>query len=473
LRQLGVSLHAGERPFVYSEEMARHLACLAPLLVVLCAAGIARDSSYPCEAPEEIRSLAIEQVRSRIGAGQDDFFLYKRLLDLTPSVPKPGALAPQFLMPLLANPDADGRMIYLYGRALIGKDTQMAIVKLNDAARKAHALPFTYSALAEIYASRNFGDAEKLLENIREYRSLCPANLDGFRYFDKIADAGETGAWARELRPLLEKSTDPEDGQYWRLLWAAEFRIAPQSDYDTLRTKVAADVKRLEGLPRTGSREQIWVLWDGYKLSGRMDAADRIEREQNASPDFHRVLDAWYVKTGLRGGKPMTDDERQAVYREYAKVTAEWVARWPDLPDTWSIRLASLPGPDGVSNEELERVGDQYLKLIAARPVTGWTYVPPGLSVAWKWALFGIRPRDSVRMAEEALAQIQLGPEEPNDLNAPPNAAELVKMTQFGFGQQVWGAMSTIVDKARGMLATMRLWLNQNEFKKDDRTTLV
>jgi hypothetical protein len=42
--------------------------------------------------------------------------------------------------------------------------------------------------------------------------------------------------------------------------------------------------------------------------------------------------------------------------------------------------------------------------------------------------------------------------------------------------------MSTIVDgaaqlkdfdKARGMLATMRLWLNQNEFKKDDRTTLV
>src|SRR3984893_309944 len=225
--------------------MAGKLAHLTLLFVSLGAMGAAQDAHFPCQAPPEIRSLTIEQVRSRFHAGQADFFLYAQLLHLTPSSPKPGTLAPEFEQRLREHP-ADGRLLYLYGRALIGKNTPEGIVQLNHATTVMPALPWPYAALAEIYASRNFADDGKLLANVRAYRRLCPANLDGFRHLDKVTDTAVAAAWARELRLLLEKSADPDDARYWRLLWAAEFRVTPQTGYDTLRAKVAADVKRLE-----------------------------------------------------------------------------------------------------------------------------------------------------------------------------------------------------------------------------------
>jgi len=66
---------------VYSGYMARTF--VLTLLIV-----VAQDG-YSCQTPAKIRGLTIEQVRSRLAAGQDDFFLYKQVLDLTPSSPKP------------------------------------------------------------------------------------------------------------------------------------------------------------------------------------------------------------------------------------------------------------------------------------------------------------------------------------------------------------------------------------------------
>ena len=373
--------------------MARTLAYLMLLLVLLVAIGLAQDARSPCQVPAEIRWLTIEQVRSRLRAGQDDFFLYTQLLHLTPSVPKPGALASEFQQKLREHP-SDGRLLYLYGRALIGKNTPEAIVQLNRAATARPALPWPYAALAEIYASRNFADEGKLLANVRAYRRLCPANPDGFRHLDKVTDAAEAAAWARDLRPLLERSTDPEDGRYWRLLWAAEFRVTPQTEYDTLRAKVAADVKRLETLPQTENRMLLVALWDGYKLSGQMDTAERILRKLNPDQDFMRIYDPWIEKAGLRSRTVLTEEKRQAVMREYARLSAEWIAKWPDSPLAWSVRLRAMTAAPDWTREELEQAGEECLKFEAKRPI-GWTYVPSGLRVAQAWVRYGIRLKDS------------------------------------------------------------------------------
>jgi thiol-disulfide isomerase/thioredoxin len=456
--------------------MTRALARVTLLLIPFGA--LAEDAGFPCQAPAEIQGLTVEQVRSRLRAGQGDFFLYMQLLHLTPSRPKPGALALEFEQRLREHP-SDGRLLYLYGRALIGKNTPEAIVQLNRAAAVAPSMPWPYMALAEIYTSRNFADDGKLLANVRAYRRLCPANLDGFRHLDRVTDAAEAAAWARELRPLLEKSTDPEDGQYWRFLWAAEFRVTPQAEYDTLRAKVAVDVKRLETLPQTENRLLLTALWDGYKLSGQMDAAARMDRRLSPDEDFRRIYDAWSVKAGLRSSTAMTEEKHQEIMREYAKVSAEWIAKWPDSLMAWDMRLGAMTSAPDWTQEELERVGEQCLKLAAKRPL-GWTSTPRELRVAQAWVRRGIRLKDSVRMAEESLDQILLGPEELSDLTAPPNAAEIVKGGQYGFDISVWGAMDAIADgaaqlkdfdKARGMLGKMQRWLDENQFKKDDATT--
>src|SRR5579864_4538921 len=160
--------------------MARTISRLFFAVVLMGPAVSAQD----CQIPLETSSLTLSQVQSQLAVGREDFFLYKRLIEVTPSRPKPGTLAPEFQKKLELHPD-DGRFQYLYGQSLIGKDTPQAIVYLNRAADAAPKLPWVYTALASIYASRNFADEAKLLRNLRAYRSLCPANVDGFRYLSK------------------------------------------------------------------------------------------------------------------------------------------------------------------------------------------------------------------------------------------------------------------------------------------------
>src|SRR5580700_243121 len=117
-----------------------------------------------CQMPPEAGSLTLPRVQARLASGLDEFFLYQRLLDLTPTRPKPGILAADFQKKLEQHPD-DARFLYLYGRSLIGKDTPQAIVYLNRTAAAAPKLPWTYTALASVYSSPNFADNAKLLAN--------------------------------------------------------------------------------------------------------------------------------------------------------------------------------------------------------------------------------------------------------------------------------------------------------------------
>src|SRR5271170_3156244 len=92
----------------------------------------AAASAQDCQMPAATSSLTLVQVREQLAAGRDEFFLYQRLIDVTPTRPKPGIIAPEFQKKLEQHPD-EARFLYLYGRSLIGKDTPQAIVYLNRA----------------------------------------------------------------------------------------------------------------------------------------------------------------------------------------------------------------------------------------------------------------------------------------------------------------------------------------------------
>jgi hypothetical protein len=130
---------------------------------------------------------------------------------------------------------------------------------------------------------------------------------------------------------------------------------------------VAADVKRLEALPQTKNRMLLTALWDGYKLSGQTETAERIERKLSPDQGFMRIYYPWIEKAGLRSSMEMTEEKRQAVMREYAKVSAEWTAQWPDSPMAWVVRLGAMTSAPDWTKEELERVGEQRLKSACER----------------------------------------------------------------------------------------------------------
>src|ERR1022692_3138785 len=265
--------------------------------LALCTIVSAQVPGFSCVEPAEIHVLNLNQVRAQLNSGQDEFFLYKRLEDLTPISPKPGILAPDFQEKLQKHSD-DARFLYLYGRSLIGKNTPDAIELLNRAIEAAPKLPWTYTALAEIHASRNFLDNAKLLADMRAYRAVCPANPDGFKYLNKVNDPAETAQLAGQLRPLLERSKDLTDGEYWSLLWAAEFRTARESEFDASRKRVATDLERLKARPEPWGLGQLRALGDGYKLIGDTENADKIENRINPDWEVDKTYQAWNEKHG-------------------------------------------------------------------------------------------------------------------------------------------------------------------------------
>jgi hypothetical protein len=445
---------------------------------MICKLAPAQDAAFACQAPSEIKALTLEQVRLRLNAGGHDFFLFKRLEDLTPSVPRPGVLASEFQQTLQQHPD-DATFLYLYGRSLIGKDTAQAIIYLNRAAQAAPKLPWTHLALAEIYASRNFKDEDKVISNIGEYRKLCPGNLDAFRYLEKIKDKAATAEAARQLRTLLESGDDPDDGRYWSLLWAAEFRVAPSIEYDALRQRVAADVERLKSRPAPRNRDLLIALADGYKLTGQTEAAGKVDLELSPDQEVYKAYRAWEVKRNTRNRVTTTPELHRLDMEDLSRATAEWVKEWPSSGYAWETFLTTLSFQPNWTKVEMERAGEEVLKADRARSVV-WTYLPARLRVAQEWVRHGIRPRDCVAMAESSLAQITLGPAVASDLTATQDAAEITAAQAYGFDTSVWDAMSVVVDgsvqlrdfgKAQGMLTRMQQWLNDNQFKKDDSTS--
>ncbi len=318
--------------------------------------------------------------------GESEFFRLKHRLDALPERPRPGALAAEYAQ-LLHDHPGDPRFLYLHGRALIGRNTQQALAELGQAVALAPDMPWPYAALARIYGSRMFHDSAKLLENARRYRRLCPDNLDGFDYLDQVTDGSESRAWARDLRPLLEKSTDRGALKYWRKLWAAEFRGASETEYDAVRARVAADVKRLEALSPRGLT-LLGVLWDGYRLTGRSADAARTEALLNQDRDCHIAEDAAARRLRLRDN--LTAAQRQAAIIEYARLSREWVQKWPESGLAWSIRLRWLTSEPGWTKQELEQAGERSLSLNQAAEL-GWTDVPVEMRVAQAWTRGGVR----------------------------------------------------------------------------------
>jgi len=176
-----------------------------PILVVALFPYAARGQAPvdACESPGPIQALSpdrhtgiklseadrndkIAKIREAMAQSPEDLFLNRWLIELQPK-PQTGSLAAEFQEKLARRPD-DPRYVYLYARALVGKDTPSAIQLLQKATVREPKLPWTYLALTEIYSNAAFRDATKVAKNLRAYHTACPANLDSFAYLNVIED---------------------------------------------------------------------------------------------------------------------------------------------------------------------------------------------------------------------------------------------------------------------------------------------
>lgn len=417
--------------------------------------------------------------------GEVEFHRLQQKIESTPDRPKPGPLAAEFEQLLAKHPD-DPAYLYLYAKALTGKDTPKAIELLDRAAGIDAQMPWIYQQLASIYASLNFRDDSKVRVNIEAYRKLCPSNADGFRYLSKVNGQSETAALARQLRALLEQSKAPlRDAEYWKILWAAEFRsVSKEEEFPALRQRVAQDLRdHLEPLLRKESsaresRQLLWSLAEGYKLTGRVEDSARILRDLNPDGEMLKAYQEWEAKHGLRSNGLKRENYLRAFEDQRAR-SAEWVAQWPESRFAWLQRLNALSSDPASAPEQLEQAGDNVLRL-SAKMDFGWTEAPDELRVAQAWVRKGVRLDRSIWIGQKVLDSLRLGPEERSDLIASKREAEVRNMRVYGYDSAIWDAMTVILegqtklrqfDTAHATLQQMRTWLTENVAKREDPTT--
>jgi hypothetical protein len=109
---------------------------------------------------------------------------------------------------------------YLYGEALVGRDSPGAIKLLNGALAQAPSFPWPRLALVEIYNSRNFRDKDLATTQIKAFLAACPESLEGYRALAALDNKELILPEAAKLRTLLQGRSDAEALRAYPTLWS-------------------------------------------------------------------------------------------------------------------------------------------------------------------------------------------------------------------------------------------------------------
>jgi len=413
-------------------------------------------------SPSE-RKDKIAKIREAMATSPDDLFLDRWLIELQPR-PQTGSLAAEFQERLAKNPE-DPRFLYVYARALVGKDTPAAIQLLQKVVARAPKLPWSYLALAEIYSSAAFRQGSKVAENLRAFRNVCPGNPEAFAYLNAIADERALRELAGALRAQLQSATDPPHLRYYSTLWTAEFRLTAPAELDRVKKAVAEDLKRIEPLAGDGEPAILNVLLEGYRLSGQRDAERRtnarIAAARRADPAFEAYT-AWEKDHPTGSGPEAWKARGETLYQ----ASDGWVRQWPDSAFAWQQRRAALIQTQNHSAGDWKQVAEGLMR-------TRSTGEPQSirLQIAQDWVAARVMLREAVDTLRDLLDWTESQPPPPSDLVQWTISADLddgirVKL-RFAILVTLTDAAIELkdFDLARTTLGKLRKWLDI-EFSK-------
>jgi hypothetical protein len=359
------------------------LACLAAFVPA------ARAQSAPVCAPSPEVRPALDRVpgnppadqskydflqarRSAMGALMQrypgDVFVQRAYIDEMSNTPSDRVKVIAEYQALHERRPEDGYLSYLYGTALMGRDTPQAIELFAAALAKAPNFPWPHLQFVSIYSTPNFLDKAKAVAHAREFLSACPAALEGYASIGGLGDQDLIRQAGPQLRRVIEPRTDAGALGAYATLWPLEFAAHTPSEYDGLRKQVAADVAHLRALNLENVPEWWRALEEGYKLTkdekqSRWAADQRARRfPSNASlPDRNR----WYEASDYPGSDA-PEDKRKAYYGDLLKQTDAWIKLRPNSYTMWFDRLQALDNLDDSPTAEAESCVAKLLAIAQA-----------------------------------------------------------------------------------------------------------
>jgi hypothetical protein len=398
-------------------------ACLAALAPSVCA------QSTPICGPSANVQSALDQVPSTQTADQSkyDFFQARQAAirivmqrypgdvfvqrayigDMSSSIPVDRIKVIAGYKALHDQRPNDSYISYLYGIALLGRDTQQAIELFTAALGNGPNFPWPHLQFVSIYSAPNFLDKAKAVSHAKAFLSACPSTLEGYASLGGLGDNDLIRQAASQLRQIIQTRTDPEALGAYSTLWPLEFAAHPPSEYDVLRKQIAVDVAHLRALNLVNVRQWWHAVEEGYKLT-----KDEKQTEWAANEGARRFPSnsnlpgrtRWY-ETHDYPGSDAPEDKKKAYYSDLLKQTDTWIKLRPNSYAIWFDRLQAL---DILNDSPAAQVESCVTKMLAiAQADKGPEPLDSVTDYQIIWALYTkkLQPRLQLELAQKALEQ--------------------------------------------------------------------
>jgi thiol-disulfide isomerase/thioredoxin len=375
--------------------MRRSLPALSLLVFLLVPVAHSEQSSLPgCEAPAPLRKVIKDQLHSP----EFDHLSYadqlerKRqvlsgLMNRYPREIEPyhrwieAAREDQLVHPeLLANLQKDYRSradahpddplaLYIAADALYQADTPESIRLFERAQSLAPSFPWPALELAQIYNDGKFADKAKFNDQLTKFWTACPASQDQQARWLLVKNPELQKKVAAALRPILAKSTDPDQLKDYEFLWGLEFRTTSPKEFPALRQQVAADVQRLDHI-RNPHPDADWLslLLNGDKQAGATPEVIRAREDAILAKYPHSGNAHGIVWSRWQKEHPKPTDEKdtaawKAYHEAYWSATQDWIKQYPDSywPQGY-YRFAIMPNDVPLSEAEGISMAEQAVR---------------------------------------------------------------------------------------------------------------
>jgi len=244
-------------------------------------------------------------------------------------------------------------------------------------------------------------------EHLETFARLCPNRFDEVLRRDD--QTGDAALWRRILPPVraaLTKGTPQEQLPWYQPLWDHEFNAWPPTGHDAVRTRVRADLARIEQWKRRDD-EQWWeTLQAGYKMVDDQKAQERIAagHAKKFPCSWEAIKQTIETFAASRGGMEHLHDQTQAQWRDAFDQSARWVKTCPGDYHYLSYHFEAAARLDTFSDQALVAEADQYLAAWE-RIASMWNVSPsPYHEVAAEFLARGIEPAGALELARKAQA---------------------------------------------------------------------
>ena len=307
------------------------------------------------------------------------------------------------------DPD-NAQLAYLYGLALVGRQSAEAIKLFSAALQKDPNFTWPHLQLVSIYSSPVFMDKEQRLAHLKAFLEACPASLEGYEPLTRIDDKDLQRTYAAKLRTLIANRTDPDAVGAYTTLWSLEFKLHPPSEYDPLRKQVGQDLERLRQLKLEDKRQWYWALEEGYKLVNDQKQSDWAEDQEQArfpTPWSLASMSKWR-KDHHYPGDDAPPDKKRAYYSDLLQQTAQWVKERPNTTYIWMERLDAMEHLQDVPAADVKTAVDQAIKVMMSNAGPEGPGSDDYGNVAEGLSKKHLEPERVVEMAQKGLAQWEI-----------------------------------------------------------------